>query len=142
MPGDGISHEAYPHDRGEQGFTAQKQSAFPALAVLKSLVHEELGRKEKKDQADNKENVPRGYGEYGPGHERRKGDHSSHETEIEIDDYRPVCFPEFFNEADSHPREHACKETNDLTKKVSPGTEIEEDPHTNQGPNDAGYLQE
>jgi ElaB/YqjD/DUF883 family membrane-anchored ribosome-binding protein len=50
MPGDGISHEAYPHDRGEQGFTAQKQSAFPALAVLKSLVHEELGRKEKKDQ--------------------------------------------------------------------------------------------
>ena len=141
VPGDWVAQEKDSHDRGKKGFTAQKETSFPAFAVLESLIHEKLCSKKDEDQQGNQKNISGRSRESWLGHEWGKSDDRPNEAEVKIDSHRSVGLPQFLDEAHSHPSEHAGKQADELPKGISCRAEVEQDSHPHQCADDTGNLQ-
>ncbi len=113
----GIPHEDDSGQGGEQHLAGHQHPAFPAPAIKKALIHQQLGRHRGRHDSRHQEPFPGIGGNNRIGHENRQGDQGAHGTEIEVDDGRTVGGPQGADQGDGQSRENGAHHSRELAQQ-------------------------
>lgn len=125
-----LPHEHDPDQGCEQDFAHQEKPPFPAFAIVKPLVHQELSENGGDGDAREDRRVERGRWN------SRGNDHvgeaygGSHDAEKHENNHRPVGFPHFLDDGDRETGDDPGKQSECLSCKGPLDLDVEDDGDT------------